>query len=112
MLRSRLRNLYLSRSGLPGRATGIRLSRRGDVRLPAHQPEGGSRKPVRAQITLRTRTTARRSTRTLRANRRIMGETPSRVFGVWSPRYGCARNGSEDPMPGVFEKLPTIMLKL
>jgi len=24
----------------------------------------------------------------------------------WSPRYDCARNDSEDPMPGVFEKLP------
>ena len=25
--------------------------------------------------------------------------------GVWSPRYRCARNDSEDPMSGVFEKL-------
>jgi hypothetical protein len=33
------------------------------------------------------------------------------VLGVWSPRYRCALNNPEEPVPGVIEKLPLVALR-
>jgi uncharacterized protein (DUF1778 family) len=33
------------------------------------------------------------------------------VLGVWSPRYRCALNNPEEPVPGVIEKLREFVLE-